>query len=63
MGSIFAAATESGRLGSYRTNGNTGELTPLETYSGGKRPTWVLALEVSLCPDTGSQIASTEKFV
>ncbi len=30
------------RLASYRVNGDTGELTPLETYSVGKRPMWVL---------------------
>ena len=40
---LFAAGSESGRLASYPINGDTGELTPLETYSVGKRPTWVLA--------------------
>ena len=39
---LFAAGSESGRLASYRINGDTGELTPLETYSGGKRPMGVL---------------------
>jgi len=39
---LFAAGSESGRLASYRINGDTGELTPLETYSVGKRPMWVL---------------------
>ena len=39
---LFAAGSESGRLASYRINGNTGELTPLETYSVGKSPRWVL---------------------
>ena len=39
---LFAAGSESYRLASYRVNGNTGELTPLETYSVGERPMWVL---------------------
>ena len=39
---LFAAGSESGRLASYRINGDTGELTPLETYSVGQRPMWVL---------------------
>ena len=39
---LFAAGSESGRLASYRINGDTGELTPLETYSVGKRPMGVL---------------------
>ena len=39
---IFATGSESGRLASYRINGDTGELTPLETYSVGKRPSSVL---------------------
>ena len=39
---LFAAGSESYRLASYRVNGNTGELTPLETYSLGKRPMSVL---------------------
>jgi len=39
---LFAAGSESGRLASYRINSDTGELTPLETYSVGKRPMWVL---------------------
>ena len=39
---IFAAGSASGRLASYRINGDTGELTPLETYSVGKRPSSVL---------------------
>ena len=39
---LFAAGSESGRLASYRINGDTGGLTPLETYSLGKRPMWVL---------------------
>jgi len=27
---------------SYRVNGDTGELEPLETYTVGKAPMWVL---------------------
>ena len=39
---LFAAGSESGRLASYRINGDTGELTSLETYPVGQRPTGVL---------------------
>jgi 6-phosphogluconolactonase len=39
---LFAAGSETNRLASYRVNGDTGELTPLETYPVGKRPMWVL---------------------
>ena len=39
---LFAAGSASGRLASYRINGDTGGLTPLETYSVGKRPMSVL---------------------
>ena len=39
---VFAAGSASGRLASYRINGETGELTPLETYAVGQRPMWVL---------------------
>ena len=39
---LFAAGQESGRLASYRVNGITGELEPLETYALGNRPMWVL---------------------
>ena len=39
---LFAAGTASGRLASYRINGDTGELTPLETYPMGRQPSWVL---------------------
>jgi 6-phosphogluconolactonase len=38
----FAAGTASGRLASYRINGETGALTPLETYAVGQRPAAVL---------------------
>ena len=40
---VFAAGTESGRLASYRINGETGALTPLATYAVGRRPMGVLA--------------------
>ena len=43
---IFAAGSESDRLASYRINTDTGELTPLETYSAGKRPMGVLITNV-----------------
>jgi 6-phosphogluconolactonase len=39
---LFAAGNQSGRLTSYRVNGETGALTPLETYAVGQRPMWVL---------------------
>jgi len=39
---LYAAGSETGVLASYGINGGTGELTPLETYSVGKRPMDVL---------------------
>jgi 6-phosphogluconolactonase len=39
----FAAGSASGRLASYRINGETGALTPLSTYVVGQRPQAVLA--------------------
>jgi 6-phosphogluconolactonase len=39
---VFAAGTASGRLASYRINGQTGALTPLGTYAVGQRPAAVL---------------------
>jgi 6-phosphogluconolactonase len=39
---VYAAGSATGRLASYRINGDTGELTPLETYPVGQRPMWVL---------------------
>jgi 6-phosphogluconolactonase len=39
---VFAAGTASGRLASYRIHGETGALTPLETYAVGQRPAAVL---------------------
>jgi 6-phosphogluconolactonase len=43
---LFAAGSESGRLTGYRIEGETGKLSPLETYSVGKRPMWVLITEL-----------------
>jgi 6-phosphogluconolactonase len=40
---LFAAGSASGRLASYRINGDTGALTPLATYDAGRRPQAVLA--------------------
>ena len=45
---LFAAGSASGRLASYRINGDSGELTPLETYSVGKRPAWVLVASLGV---------------
>lgn len=39
---LFAAGLESGRLVSYRINEDSGGLEPLETYTVGKAPLWVL---------------------
>jgi len=43
---LFAAGLESGRLASYRINGDTGELEPLEVYTVGKAPMWVLTMRL-----------------
>ena len=40
---VFAAGSATGRLASYRVDGDTGELAPLATYAVGARPMWVLA--------------------
>jgi len=45
---LFSAGTATGRLASYRVNGETGALTPLEIYTAGKRPAAVLAVPVGL---------------
>ena len=45
-GYIFAAGSETGQLASYRVNAETGELTPMETYSAGKRPMGVLIANI-----------------
>ena len=39
---LFAVGQETRRLASYRINGDTGELTPLETYPVGNRPMHML---------------------
>ena len=39
---VYAAGSATGRLAAYRIYGETGELTPLETYNVGQRPMWVL---------------------
>ena len=43
---IYAAGSETGNLASYRINGDTGELTPLETYAVGQRPMNVLIANI-----------------
>jgi len=47
---LFAAGSQSGRLASYRINGETGGLTPLETYAVGQRPMWVLMTSLGGSP-------------
>jgi hypothetical protein len=44
---LFAAGTTSGRLASYRVDGETGALTPLDIYTVGRRPAAVLAVTLS----------------
>ena len=39
---VYAAGSATGQLASYRVNGDTGELTPLDKYDVGARPMWVL---------------------
>ncbi len=41
---LYSAGTASGRLASYRVDGRTGALNPLEVYPVGRRPTAVLAV-------------------
>ncbi len=45
-GYIYAAGSETGQLAAYRVNAETGELTPMETYSAGKRPMGVLIANI-----------------
>jgi 6-phosphogluconolactonase len=45
---VFAAGSASGRLASYRINGDTGALTPLTTYAVGQRPQAVLATRLGV---------------
>ena len=44
---IYAAGSATGRLATYRIHGETGALTPLETYPVGQRPMWVLTTQLS----------------
>src|SRR5438093_10860520 len=44
---LFAAGTATGRLASYRVDGATGALAPLDIYTVGRRPAAVLALPLS----------------
>ena len=43
---IIAAGLVSGALASYRINGDTGELTPLEMYPVSRRPVGVLITDL-----------------
>lgn len=43
---LFAAGTASGRLASYRIDGATGALSPLEIQAAGRRPAAVLAVRL-----------------
>ena len=43
---LFAGGQGSGRLASYHINPQTGELKPLETYTVGKNPMWVLVVNL-----------------
>ncbi|HEY1431414.1 MAG TPA: beta-propeller fold lactonase family protein, partial [Stellaceae bacterium] len=45
---LFAAGSASGRLASYRINGETGALTPSTTYAAGQRPQAVLATRLGV---------------
>jgi hypothetical protein len=52
---VYAAGAATGRLASYRLHEETGTLTPLETYSVGQRPMWVLTTRLGdaqrcVCP-------------
>ena len=44
---LFSAGTATGRLASYRIDGASGALAPLDVYSVGKRPAAVLAVPLS----------------
>lgn len=43
---LFVAGLESGRLASYRVEIEGGSLSPMETYSVGNKPMWVLITEL-----------------
>jgi 6-phosphogluconolactonase len=44
---LFSAGTATGRMASYRIDGGTGALAPLDVYTVGKRPAAVLAVALS----------------
>ena len=44
---LYAAGTASGRLASYRVDGATGALTPMDIYTVGRRPAAVIAVPLS----------------
>ncbi|MCC7262228.1 MAG: lactonase family protein [Candidatus Latescibacteria bacterium] len=43
---LYAAGQASGRLAAYRIDPTSGQLAPIETYTVGKAPTWVLPLQL-----------------
>src|SRR5215510_8866486 len=43
---LYSAGTATGRLDSYRVDGGTGALTPLDVYTVGRRPAAVLAVSL-----------------
>ena len=44
---LFSAGQESGRMASFSINPDTGQLTPMETYPLGNRPTWASIVELT----------------
>jgi len=44
---LYAAGQASGKLAAYRVDQDSGQLSPIETYTVGKAPTWVLPLELA----------------
>jgi len=44
---LFAAGTASGRVASYRVDGKTGALAPVEIYTVGRRPAAVIAIALT----------------
>ncbi len=44
---LFAGGQGSGRLATYRIDSQSGELQPLETYTVGANPMWVLFVQLS----------------
>jgi 6-phosphogluconolactonase len=39
---VIVSGQQSGKVASYRINQETGTLTPLQVYEGGKNPMWTL---------------------